>query len=287
MDNKLHKFIKLVEAGTYTKAAEELHISQPALTVAIQKLEAQYKTELLNRGGKQLELTPAGRLVYQAAQDHETVSLHLGETLQRLRQKKPRITLGMIDSLADNLCASPAFSKLEQAADITLIVNNSRYLREGIEKRTVTAAFIIDDELLRSSVQSRPLGTEQLQLVCHPSLKTIVETEAASGEITNFISYDRPSTTYRHIQHSFSKQNVRTKTRLYSTSPNVMLGMVLSGRGCAVLPLSLCKPYIQSGSLSPVLNIIQRPIIVVQPAQSTLPESLVDFIETSKGLLAE
>lgn len=287
MDDRLYKFIRLIEAGTYTKAAEELHISQPALTMAIQKLEAQYKTELLIRSGKQLELTPAGKLVYQAAQDHESVSQHLGETLQRLRQNKPSITLGMIDSLADKLCSSPAFERLEQATDITLIINNSRFLRAGIEKRTISAALVIDDELLRSSVQSAPLGTEQLQLVCHPSMKTSIEKEVASGVISDFISYDRPSTTYRHIQQFFTKQGIKTKTRLYSTSPSVMLSMVLAGKGCAVLPLHLCEPYIHSGELSPVLGTIQRPLVVIQPQQSKLPGALASFIQASKQLINE
>jgi DNA-binding transcriptional LysR family regulator len=287
MDDRLYKFIRLIEAGTYTKAAEELHISQPALTVAIQKLETQYKSELVNRSGKQLELTPAGKIVYQAALDQESISHHLDETLQRLRQKKPSITLGMIDSLADKLCASPAFEQLETAADITLIVNNSRFLREGVEKRTITAAFVIDDELLRSSVQSAPLGIERLQLVCHPDLKSSIRQEATDGIITDFISYDRPSTTYRHIQHFLTKQGIRTKTRLYSTSPNVMLSMVLSGKGCAVLPLHLCEPYIQSGKLSPILESIQRPLAVIQSPQGKLPGALINFIQTSKELLAE
>lgn len=287
MDDKLYKFVKLIEAGSYTRAAEELHISQPALTVAIQKLESQFKTELLVRSGKQLELTQAGKMVYEAAQDHESISQHLHDSLLRLRQKKPSITLGMIDSLADKLCAGPAFEKLEQAADITLIVNNSRFLREGVEKRTITAALIIDDELVRSSVQSSRFGTEHLQLVCQPALKTLVEQGASSGTISDFISYDRPSTTYRHIQQFFTKQGIRTRTRLYSTSPNVMLGLVLAGKGCAVLPLHLCEPYIRSGHLNPVLESIQRPLALVQPPQQKLPKPLIDFLDASRTLLTQ
>ncbi len=287
MDDRLYKFIKLIEAGTYTKAAEELHISQPALTVAIQKLESQYKTPLLDRSGKQLELTPAGKIVYQAAQDHESVAHHLNETLQRLRQKRPSVTLGIIDSLADKLCISPAFDALERAADITLIINNSRYLREAVEKRTIAAALVIDDELARDTIKSSSFGNEQLQLVCKSDLADKVQKEADSGTITDFISYDRPSTTYRHIKQFLSSQGITAKTRLYSTSPSVMLGMVLAGKGCAVLPRQLCEPHITSGKLTPVLSNMQRPVALIQHPNTKLPYFLADFLAASRGIISQ
>lgn len=287
MDDKLYKFVKLIEAGTYTKAAEELHISQPALTVAIQKLESQYKTPLLDRSGKQLELTTAGKLVYQAAQDHESIAHHLGDTLQRLRQKRPSITLGIIDSLADKLCISPAFDALEKAADITLIINNSRYLREAVEKRTITAALIIDDELTRDTIKSSAFGSEQLQLVCRTDQATKVQKEADGGAITEFISYDRPSTTYRHIKQFLGAQGVTAKTRLYSTSPSVMLGMVLAGKGCAVLPRHLCEPHVTSGELTPILGNMQRPVALIQLPNTKLPGFLVDFLKASQDIIRQ
>lgn len=285
MDDKLYKFVRLIEAGTYTKAAEDLHISQPALTVAIQKLESQFKAELVVRSGKQLELTPAGKLVYQAAQDHQSISGQLHDTLEKLKHKRPSIVLGMIDSLADTLCNSAAFEQLEGAANVTLSINNSRFLREGVEKRTVTAAFVIDDELLRSSLTTAPVGFEQLQLVCHPDTKNTLETAIQSGVIDNFISYDRPSTTYRHISHFFAEHGIRTKTRLYSTSPNIMLSMVLAGKGCAVLPMHLCEPHIINGQLSTALGRFKRPLSLIHPLQATLPAPLISFIKDAESLL--
>lgn len=285
MDDKLYKFVRLVEAGTYTKAAEELHISQPALTVAIQKLEAHYKTTLLDRSGKQLELTSDGKLVYQAAQNHESIAHHLNDTLQRLRQKRPSVTLGIIDSLADKLCISTAFDTLEKAADITLIINNSRYLRQEVEKRTIEAALIIDDELARDTIKSSAFGSEQLQFVCRADLISKVQKEANNGIITDFISYDRPSTTYRHIKQFLGSQDITAKTRLYSTSPTVMLGMVLAGKGCAVLPRHLCEPYITAGRLAPILGSMQRPVALIQLPNTKLPNFLADFLKASQDLI--
>lgn len=287
MDDKLYKFIRLIEAGTYTKAAEELHISQPALTVAIQKLESELRSDLVIRNGKQLELTDAGRAVYEAAQNHQAISQDLQESLERLARKRPSIVLGMIDSLADRFCTSAAFEELEQAADVTLIVNNSRFLREGVHRRSIAAALVIDDELQYQGVHSEVFGDEALRLVCHPDSLEQVQSGLEAGIIRDFISYDRPSTTHRHIQHFFQEQGIRVKTRLYSTSPAVMLSMALAKKGCAVLPAHICESYFKNKRLVGVLEPINRPIQIISSGQTELPKPLRQFLDTSKQLFGK
>lgn len=59
--NQLEYFMKVVECGSITKAAQELYLSQPSLTKAISSLEAEYDLKLFNRTARGLSLTPKGR----------------------------------------------------------------------------------------------------------------------------------------------------------------------------------------------------------------------------------
>lgn len=59
--NQLEYFLKIVECGSVTKAAQELYLSQPSLTKAISSLEAEYEMKLFHRTSKGLSLTPEGR----------------------------------------------------------------------------------------------------------------------------------------------------------------------------------------------------------------------------------
>ncbi len=59
--NQLEYFIKVVECGSITKAAQELYLSQPSLTKAVSGLEAEYDLKLFDRTAKGLSLTPKGR----------------------------------------------------------------------------------------------------------------------------------------------------------------------------------------------------------------------------------
>lgn len=284
MDERLKKFIVLVEAGTYTKAARELHVSQPALSITIQKLETELGTPLLIRTGKRLELTDAGKAVYQAGQKHQEVQHDLGEELRAISKRRPSITIGMIDSIADRLCTTAAFSQLEEQADVTLVVNNSRHLRNEVERRGIACALVIDDELEHQGVVATPFISERLTLVSHREVSDEFKEQARQGVVWNFISYDRASTTQRHIRSHLASQGIKLRARLYSTSPSVMLRMVLHKNGCAVLPYEMCRELLGSGELVALADFIPRPIGLITVGQA-LPDYAASFFEDSQRLL--
>ncbi|GGK62991.1 LysR family transcriptional regulator [Amphritea balenae] len=66
---QLRTLSRIVECGSLKQAAESLHKTQPALSMAIKKLEAEYGFEILNRESYRLSLTPAGRAFYRKAQE--------------------------------------------------------------------------------------------------------------------------------------------------------------------------------------------------------------------------
>jgi DNA-binding transcriptional LysR family regulator len=60
-------FVEIVEAGSYSRAAEKLYIAQSALSRQIKELEDELQTQLLTRDSRQFELTPAGQLFFERA----------------------------------------------------------------------------------------------------------------------------------------------------------------------------------------------------------------------------
>ncbi len=66
---QLRTLSRIVECGSLRQAAERLHKTQPALSMAIKKLETEYGFEILDRDGYRLSLTPAGRAFYRKAQE--------------------------------------------------------------------------------------------------------------------------------------------------------------------------------------------------------------------------
>ncbi|MBQ1524656.1 MAG: LysR family transcriptional regulator, partial [Firmicutes bacterium] len=60
-------YIEIVELGTLSAAARSLHVAQSALSNQLKQFEEEYKTQLLIRSSRQMELTDAGRILYKRA----------------------------------------------------------------------------------------------------------------------------------------------------------------------------------------------------------------------------
>ena len=86
----LSYFMKVAEKEHITRAAEELHMTQPALSRAIGALETELGVELLERDGKNIRLNETGVILRQSA---ERIFLELDELHQRLREQYPRLPI--------------------------------------------------------------------------------------------------------------------------------------------------------------------------------------------------
>src|SRR3712207_9144669 len=64
---QLRAFVHVTHAGTFTRAAEELHVAQSAVSQAVGRLEAELGFELLPRASRGGELTEAGTVVFESA----------------------------------------------------------------------------------------------------------------------------------------------------------------------------------------------------------------------------
>ena len=83
-DRRLQVFYTVVKAGSFTKAAERLFMTQPAVTFQIKQLEEHFNTRLLERGHGKLKLTPAGEIVFAYAEK----MLSLDEELETRNKAK-------------------------------------------------------------------------------------------------------------------------------------------------------------------------------------------------------
>ncbi len=94
----LNTLIAAVETGTFSKAAETLHITQSAVSQRIKFLEEHFGQQLLDRSGQRLALTPAGQVVFAKARD--------------ILEKEKELLNCLEDSVAQkrlSLCCTPTF----------------------------------------------------------------------------------------------------------------------------------------------------------------------------------
>lgn len=274
MEDRLHKFAVLVESGTFTAAAKELHISQPALSVAIRKLETELHTVLFVHGVRTFTLTEAGQMVYREAKEVADHIDRLGVRLRELASTELNVRLGMIDGIAAMLFSESKFiGSFEEQATLSVIVDNTRALLPAVERGDLDLALVTEPVYASSShLLVRHLAYEPLVLVASAKTNVLFPTRT----IDHFISYDQASMTYRIILDGLRKHGLSPNVTFSSTSPEVMLRLVLLGRGMAVLPYLLVRDYVQNGELimPPAPIVISRGIATAQRRGATLSPAL-------------
>lgn len=291
MEERLLKFAKLVDAGNFTKAAAGMHLSQPALTTAIQKLERELKAELIVRGSRGLRLTDAGHVAYSAAKDLTIRSANLRQQITELTHEQADLRIGMIDSLADKLIATKeAFATLRSQAHVALSIDGSVRLLRALDHDQLDIAFVVwqpsgtphgvDDRL--------SLGNEPLVVVTSPQAKASTPVQG-THILQNFLSYNQTSTTYQLIHTALMEGGWEPVNSFYSTSPDILLKLTLGGEGIAALPYHMVAAHLQSGALVRVSGVgsINRPIVAAVRRGKRLSPALIQLCEHMRMVLRE
>lgn len=282
MEDRLQKLVQLVDAGSFTKAAEHIHLSQPALSSAIKKLEKELHAELFVHDTRPLQLTSAGQLAYEAGKSLISQRINLAQKLAELAGRKIPFRIGMIDSIAETLFLKRELDKLEAWAEVSLSINNSRVLLQAVTQHEIDAAIIAQQTAIPPMLQAEQLGAEPLVIVARSDTAHATRHAVIKGVLPHFLSYNRASTTHTLIQAEAAKHAIELQPSFYSTSPDVMLKLVLAGRGAAALPYLMVKQYCDNNLLAPIALgksfIIERHIVVVTHTHRHIPSEFSDTL---------
>lgn len=126
---QMRYFVKIADCASFTRAAEQLYVTQPMLTKAIKALEEDLDVKLIERSSKSFRLTDAGIMFYQQAQEilnkHDDIFRSIEDTkLVRKGQVKMSIPGVLIDVYFAPLLAR--FGKLHPGIDINIIEEGSK-----------------------------------------------------------------------------------------------------------------------------------------------------------------
>jgi LysR family nitrogen assimilation transcriptional regulator len=162
----LRYFVKIVEAGSFSRAASTIHVAQPALSQQIAELELKLGTSLLQRSARGVRPTAAGEVLYREA----SAILRLVEQLPGIVRSSGgetdgAVSLGMSSTLAATL--GGAFFEACKAAlpkvTLKLAVIDSE-IKARIEAHTLDLAMVFEDELVQV-FSRKPLFRQRLYLV--------------------------------------------------------------------------------------------------------------------------
>jgi DNA-binding transcriptional LysR family regulator len=165
----LRSFLAIVRYGGYHRAAEALHLTQPAVSRHMRQLDGQLGQPLFARRGRGVELTPFGERA--AAELEEVLATH-DRAVARLQRQGPEagpFVLGVIENLVDPVLPDLLEVVREQIGDrpLQLRVDRSFQLVERLGRGEIDAAIVVDPGDARGATE---LGAITLRWWATPTL---------------------------------------------------------------------------------------------------------------------
>lgn len=246
---RLKYFIKIVDVGSLTQAADILHIAQPALSQQLATLEGEVNQQLLIRTKRGVTPTEAGKILY----------IHAQAILRQCDQAQSAIdgagkalsghvSVGLAPGTAAQQLALPLMAEVHrQHPDIVLYFNENfgTTLSELIMNGRMDMAVIYDNRNIHG-LRFLPLMKENLFFVCPCSLG------APSGEITldKVARYDlflpRIYNIMRKVvDDAFLQQGLQYQVKTEIESQTTLNAALAAGMGCTIMPESAAQAMLK------------------------------------------
>ena len=284
-------FVRIVEAGSITKAAEQLNIAKSAVSRRLKELETRLGSQLISRTTRQSNLTQAGEQYYQKV--HHILS-EVDALNEETSGTPTRIegTLKMTAPLSfglmhlNDVIDEYANQHPELKFELDFSDRHTDLIEEGFE------LAIRIRELQDSSYQAKRLALIRYALCASPEYLERMGTPKTFDDLSEheFLQYGMSkSSTIELIDEQGKKHQVAVNGKIKANNGDFLREMAVKGHGIAFLPTFITYKALISGELVPILQQYQLPTLnayAVYPKNRFLSQRcryLIDFIAERFG----
>ncbi len=277
---QLRIFLAVAEQLHFTRAAEVLYITQPAVSAAIQNLEAEYQVRLFHRIGRRIEITDAGRLLQvEASKILEQVALAERNLREFNNLQRGELKLGSSLTIG-NYWLPDKISQFKQQygqINVDCTLGNAEEICEG------TALGRFDLGLVTGEVKASLKGLLEQEVVGRDRLKIVVGqahpwfhlAELVISDLTTmpWVMREPGSGAQQMLEHALQQWGItlcQLDVVLVLHSSEMVKAVVERGMGIAALPELMVQKELQLGTLKAMQVRSDRPdapfpLEIVQP----------------------
>ena len=295
-DRRLQVFHTVARQLSFTKAAEQLFMTQPAVTFQVKQLEEHFSTRLFERHHGKIALTPAGELVLDYAERILGLSAELDKRVSELTGAvSGPLLLGCSMTIAEFILPRVLgeFKARHPQVQAHMTVANS----ETIENRV--ADHTLDVGLIESPSHLPGLHTEvccddELVVICAPDYRFAHSKSVTAAQIAGepYISRESGSGTRQFADNYFRESGVAPEDLnivMELGSPEAIKGVVETGIGIAIMSSATVVKELKLGTLVavPLAPRLIRTLSFVYPREKFRSRLLSTFVEFAMGNMRE
>lgn len=285
----LRVLLTVANEKSFSRAAEKLLRTQPAISLSIQRLESELGEKLIDRSAKDLLLTDAGKIVADYARRYENLQGDLENALAELRDKSAgRLTIGanesstlyLLDHIERYRCKFPKI-KVQIRRSLSSKIP-SELIDGDLELGILT--YDPEDERVVTTV----IFTDHLSFIVSPSHRLAGCGEIPISELGSetFIAHNVVSPYRGLVIREFQRNKVPLNMDLEMPTVEAIRKMVQRGQGVAFLPRMCVDEEVRQGILCEVRikeMRVDRQIRLAYPARRALSHAAQAFLELVQG----
>lgn len=289
---KLIYFAAVADSGSFTKAAAQLRIAQPALSRQIRLLEREFGLDLLVRMDRQIKLTDSGEVLLKHARQLIR-GFEQAQNEMQLRGRRPRgqVTIGAPPSLGTVIVPKIMERLGDEFPEVALKVREGTaiFLKHSIMDAEVDLALIAEEPAART-IKGELLAKEDIVLIGRPDL--LRQMQAADGWSCG-VNVMFSQQVNALVMPVLEEAGISLHGALEIDALHAIKAITLQGRGVALMPIGVFHAELQSGLLRArhIPNIsLSRPIVLAysehrtpSPAVAALARILRDAVHELAG----
>ena len=248
----LNAFYVTVQLNSISKAAKKLHLTQPGLSMQIQSLEKELESTFLIRSNKGVELTEAGKILFEYANTILSMQNNIERDLQNLKSDKKELLIGSCKAVGEYAlpCSIYIYKQDFKNVNIYFEINNTEDIIKNLLDRTINIG-IVHGNIAAENIKTDKITTDRLLLVTPlPLIKDTI----SLGEFKKLplIFREEGSGTRRTIEEALLPLDISIEDLNIIYELNSMEAIktsVLSGKGISFIPELSIKRELRDADL--------------------------------------
>jgi DNA-binding transcriptional LysR family regulator len=260
---QLETFVCLVQQGNFSRAAKQLNVSQPTVTIRIKALEDELGIPLIIRIGHSVKLTPPGQIFFEHIERSLRVLKEGTDMLSMVGDEGKRLSVAGTSNLCTYFLPQilGRLYRTDPNWEMSLTIGHSWEVVEMILDE-ICHIGIINGYFKHPDVVKIPLFKDPFYLMCYPGHPL-----ATKESITLYDLTDEPIFTYKlgsnmsyMIKSLFRDVKMKTDISIELSDSYTMKQMILEGNGIGFMPWSAAAPEVNAGRLCVLPLILPIPL---------------------------
>jgi DNA-binding transcriptional LysR family regulator len=289
----MEMFVRVVETGSFSKAAGEFSTTQPTVTKQVAATEARLKVRLLNRNTRGVSLTEAGALYYEKCKSIVR-DAEEADSIVKLQQSQAQglLRIGTSTAFGRRVIVPLALEFMARHPQVQVDLSfEDRYVdlvAQGID------VAIRMGKLADSSLGARYLGMNPWVMVAAPDYLRKYGTPKKAQDLSAHVALIYSSVVGDDVWHMHTPKgepvSVPVSGRLRSNNVSAVLAAARAGLGIALMPRYVASDSLASGQVVEVLSdhgLAEQEIHAVFPSPKLVPGKVSSFVAFLQGRFGE